>query len=293
MPDGKEYPMAKRKFIGGIVDKLLSTESEWNPKVAAGRVAERVLPERWLFAFKKVYYPRLLRRSGVLPEPDAEIVRHLVSTGDHVIDVGASIGQYTKFLADSVGPNGLVYSFEPLPPTFEILTSCVRKLRLNRIELFNCAISDADGSTVMLVPLYRWGSECYYDARIAGGNENNDLRRFQVAKRAIDSIFRDHEDKISFIKCDVNYHELSFVRGSLNTIQRFKPAMLVEVGTNPDGSIAEKVLAILREQEYEAYHFDGKKLHPRSPGVRNQNWFFLRPPHVALLSQRCPQLLAI
>jgi FkbM family methyltransferase len=285
--------MAKKKFIGGLIDKLLTTESEWNPKVVIGRVAERLLPDSWLFAIKKVYYPRLLCRQGALPEPDAEIVRHLVSPGDHVVDVGASIGQYTKFLAESVGPGGLVYSFEPLPPTFEILTSGVRKLGLKTIDLFNCAISDADGSTVMLVPLYRWGSECYYDARIATGNEKKGLRRFQVARRAMDSIFRDRKDEISFIKCDVNYHELSFVRGSLDTIRRDKPSMLVEVGTNPDATIADKVLTILREQEYDAYHFDGTKLHPRTPGVRNQNWFFLRPPHVALLNQRCPQLLTI
>lgn len=283
----------KRTLISAVVDKLLSTESEWNPKVAIGRVAVRVVPEKWLFAFKKTYYyPRLIRR-GLLPEPDAEIVAHLLSPGDHVMDIGASIGQYTKFLSDSVGPNGCVYSFEPLPPTFEILTSCVRKLKLKQAELFNFAISDADGSTTMLVPLYRWGTECYYDARIAAENDKEGLREFTVAKRSVDSVFRDRQDRISFIKCDVNYHELSFIRGSIDTIRRFKPAMLVEVGTNPDASVAEKVLALLREQGYEAYDFDSGKLRARTPGKRNQNWFFLQPDHLALLQQRCPQLLAI
>lgn len=285
--------MSKRNLMGGLVTKLLATESEWNPKVAAGRIAVRVLPEKWLFAFKKVYYPRILARNGALPEADAAIVSHLVSPGDYVIDVGASIGQYTKFLSHLVGPNGFVYSFEPLPPTFEILSGCVRKLGLRRTELLNYAVSDADGSTVMVVPLYRWGTECYYDARIATSGNKPGLRQFQVAKRAIDSIFRKRNDKISFIKSDVNYHELNFVRGSLDTIHRFKPSMLVEVGTNPDVSVAEKVQGMLREQEYDAYHFDGSKLRSRIPGVRNQNWFFLRPDHVSLLLQRCPQLLAI
>lgn len=285
--------MAKKGPVGRIVNKLLTTESEWNPKVAVGRLVVRVLPDSWLFALKKAYYPRVLARDGSLPEADAAIVRHLVSAGDQVIDVGASIGQYTKFLADLVGPSGRVYSFEPLPPTFEILSCCVRKLGLHNAKLFNYAVSDTDGSTVMVVPLYRWGTECYYDARIATAAEKQGLREFQVTKRAIDSIFNENNEKVCFIKSDVNYHELSFVRGSLNTIHRFKPALLVEVGTNPDASVAETILAMLREQEYDAYHFDGSKLHARTPGVRNQNWFFLRPDHIAALRERCPQLLAI
>jgi len=285
----------RKTLVTTVVDRLLTTESDWNPKVAVGRIAVRVVPAKWLFAFKKrYYYPRLLRRH-LLPEPDAVIIAHLLSPGDHVIDIGASIGQYTKFLSGCVGPNGFVYSFEPLPPTFEILSSCVRKLNLTKVELFNCAISDVDGSTVMLIPLYRWGTECHYDARIAGENDKDQegLRRFTVAKRAIDSVFREREERISFIKCDVNYHELSFVRGSVETTRRFKPAMLVEVGTNPDASVAEKVLAILREQGYEAYKFDGAKLRRRTLGRRDQNWFFLQPNHLALLHERCPQLLAI
>jgi len=36
-----------------ILRKLLSTESEWNPKVMIGRVAVRVLPESLLHRFKK------------------------------------------------------------------------------------------------------------------------------------------------------------------------------------------------------------------------------------------------
>ena len=275
-----------------LVRKLLTTESPWNPKVALGRVIVRIVPQSWLFAIKKnFYYPRLVARGGVAR--DGLLVRHLIDPGDHVLDVGASIGQYTRFLSESVGPAGKVHSFEALPPTFDILSSCVRKLRLSNVNLINCAISDRPGTATMVIPLYKWGSECHYDARMERAGDDGNLRRFEVQMKSIDSVFGEGaREKITFIKSDVNHHELAFVQGSLETIRRFKPAMLVEVGTNPDKSIAERILAILSEEGYAAYRFDGKQLHPRTPGVRNQDWYFLCPSHVRLLNERCPELLA-
>lgn len=274
-----------------LVGKLLTTESPWNPKVALGRVITRIVPQPWLFTIKKnFYYPRLVARGGV--GSDGMVIRHLIAPGDHVLDVGASIGQYTRFLSKSVGPDGKVYSFEPLPPTFEILSSCVRKLQLNNVSLINCAISNGPGTATMVIPVYKWGSECHYDARMEVAADNRKLRRFDVQMRSIDSVFEGTSEKISFIKCDVNHHELAFIQGAMKTIRRFKPAMLVEVGTNPDASIAELILAILSEEGYSAYRFDGKQLHPRMLGVRNQDWYFLCASHVRLLSERRPELLA-
>jgi FkbM family methyltransferase len=276
-----------------VIQKLLATESEWNPKVALTRAIVYVLPDNWLFSIKKFYYPLLMRYAGDIDESDALIVDHLVSLGDHVLDVGASIGGYTKRLSDLVGPSGCVYSFEPLPPTFDLLSRCIKRIGLRNVKLFNYAISDSEGFADMVVPLYRWGTECYYDARVSSGSEGSSLRRFRVASRTIDSFFANGSPEISFIKCDVNYHELQFVKGALQTIRRCKPAMLVEVGTNPDESVAWKLLAVLSEEQYEAYYFDGATLRRHISGQRTQNWFLLRPPHLALLRERCPHLVAI
>ena len=89
----------------------------------------------------------------------------------------------------------------------------------------------------------------------------------------------------------MNYHELEFVLGALESIRRFRPAMLVEVGTNPDTTVAGRILDILRGEGYEAYDFDGARLRLGDPAGRSQNWFFLRPSHLALLNERCPQVL--
>ena len=259
------------------------TESEWNPKVMLGRAIVAVLPEKSLHRLKKAYYAYLVSH---VPEDwaenDAPFVKSLLRAGDVAMDIGASIGGYTKFLSEIVGPSGRVYSFEPNPPIFDFLSHNVRKLRLPNVELFETALSDKKGSANIVIPHYRWGSECHYDATLEQQGVDSDCRRIEIAVDTLDSLFADRGEKIAFIKCDVNNHELSFLRGGLQTIRRCKPAMLIEILADPDqaGMPAAQVFELLAQENYQGYWFDGEALHKRKPGERSQNYFFLTPEHV-------------
>jgi FkbM family methyltransferase len=261
-----------------------------------GRAAVCVLPDRLLHPLKKAYYCRLVR---YLPkdflETDALLVKHLVSAGHQVVDVGASIGCFTKLLSELVGELGRVYSFEPTAPTFDFLSNNVQRLGLQNVELFNCAVSDTEGTGTMVIPTYRWGSECYYDARletaqIHGGHKsvNPSWRSLQVRTRILDSFFGNGGTQISFIKCDADFHELAILRGALRTLRHSKPALLIEIAPNPDDqeSSAFETFALLRSEGYQPYCFDGTTLHPRRLGERSQNYFFLTPSHVAALQEK-------
>lgn len=264
--------------LNAIGRRLLSTESEWNPKVILGRAAASLLPQRALHRLRKSYYAYLLTH---LPddwqERDAAVAKHLIRPGDHVVDIGASIGGYTRFLSHTVGSFGRVYSFEPNPPIYEYLSYNVKKLKLDNVELCDWALSDRSGVASIAIPRYRWGSECHYDATLESKRANPDCRRVDVSVRTLDSLFANRAEEISFVKCDVNYHELPCLRGALQTIRRSKPAILIEILPNPDkpGSPASQVFALLEENSYQPYWFDGEQLRPRKPGERSQNYFFL------------------
>jgi len=264
--------------LNAIGRRLLSTESEWNPKVILGRAAVTLLPQRALHRLRKSYYAYLLAH---LPddwqERDASVVKQLIRAGDHVVDIGASIGGYTRFLSRAVGPFGKVYSFEPNPPIYEYLSHNVRKLKLANVELCDCALSDSCGVASIAIPRYRWGSECHYDATLESKRAKADCRRVDVSVCTLDSLFANRAEEISFIKCDVNYHELPCLRGALQTIRRSRPGILIEILANPDkaGSPAAHVFELFRENGYEPYWFDGARLRRRKPGERSQNYFFL------------------
>ena len=271
------------KVVSSIGRRFLSTESEWNPKVILGRALVAVLPESALHRVKKAYYAYLLRHTpDSWEERDTVAVKYLVGPGDSVIDIGASIGGYTRFLSGIVGPSGHVYSFEPNPPIYDFLSHNVKELKLENVKLFSSALSDKKGTASIAIPRYRWGSECHYDATLEAKRARPDCRQVDVTVNTLDSFFAKRPEKIAFVKCDVNYHELACLRGGLETLRRSKPAMLIEILPDPDKARgpAAQVFELLEENGYEGYWFDGEGLRKRQRGERSQNYFFLTREHV-------------
>lgn len=279
--------------IRTAVKRLLFTESPWNPKAILTRAVVAAVPEGPLHQLKKAYYARLVRH---LPEDflgrDSLIVKHLVSPGDQVVDIGGSIGYYTKFLSKLVGPLGRVYTFEPIPATFDFLANNVRKLGLENVELVNCAVSDRESRSTMVIPTYRWGVECFYDARMeadpvcdAYAPNEPSWRSVEVGTTTLDSFFGGRSARFSFIKCDANFHELACLRGGLGTLRNSMPALLIEVAYNPDdpATAGFQTFGLLHNEGYQPYWFDGKALHPRHQGERSQDYFFLTSAHIAAL----------
>lgn len=266
-----------------LTRRLLHTESEWNPKVMLGRVLLRVVPEKAMHRFKKHYYYRLLkRRRESEMEHDVAICDRLIQPWDTVLDIGANHGSFCRFMAKRAAK---VYAFEPIEQTYDFLTHNMRKLKLANVECLKFALSDRDQDQTMVIPTYRWGQECWYDARIKTANANPAWREFTIASRTLDSLAL---PQISFIKCDANYHELAVLRGALETIRRDHPAMLIEVNPNPDNisSTAHQTFELLRGEGYQVYWYDGKALRLRKAGERSQNYFFLRPEHMWLLESK-------
>src|SRR5580704_3915250 len=163
------------------------------------RLALRFLPDRMLQKLKKIHYAKALRAASENGEPDLKIVRHLVRPGNHVIDIGANFGLYTKFLSELVEPNGRVYSIEPIPLTYEILTSNLRRLKLRNVEPFNLAISEDEGEVCMEIPRYASGGENFYEARIVEPSKAESFRTVGVDSRPLDVLFG-HLRNIDFIK---------------------------------------------------------------------------------------------
>ena len=185
--------------------------------------------------------------------------------------------------------SGRVYSVEPIPLSFEILRSNVQRWGLKNVELINCAISDINGHVTMEVPLYESGGENFYGAHIVTKEVRHlPLRKVVVPSATIDSLFSELDSVIYFIKCDVEGHELSCIRGAIQTIGNFKPAWLIEISGDPDdeNSPAHGTFDVLLGNGYEAYWFDGTTLRVRRSTERSVNYFFLTDEHLRVLEQR-------
>jgi|GEM_PF-343734 len=250
------------------------------------RIAMKVLPDAVMQSLKKVHYARMLKRLTDDREPDIKLVRFLLRPGKCVLDIGANIGVITKFSSEIVGRQGHVYSIEPVPTTFDVLSSNVKKFGLANVDVINCAISDAEGTVTMEVPRYKGGGENFYEARIISDSSAiRGHRLMSIKARTIDALFGGSPEIISFIKCDVEGHELKVIRGALLVIEKHRPAWLIEIAGDPDdpASAAFETFRLLESKDYSSFWFDGRNFYERLPGDKSINYFFLMPEHLAAL----------
>jgi FkbM family methyltransferase len=234
-----------------------------------------VLPERVLLALMKIHYARVLRTVSESFVAEFRVIKALVNAGDQVIDLGAHVGIYTKFLSTLVGLEGNVFSVEPFPFNFAILSSNIRRLRLRNVKLINCAVSDVEGRVTMEVPKFTQSGESFWDARIAHEDSNPNLRQAEVPVRPLDSIFPDLTG-VSFIKCDVEGEELHTLTGAQGLIERNRPAWLLEISLLGP-SLHDQIRELLAQSGYTEVWFTGKELKLWEPGDKPIDAFFLQP----------------
>ncbi len=241
------------------------------------------MPPVFANRLKRIYYPWLLRR---FPEEKwlfSPIVKRLLKPGDCVIDAGANVGYVTLLLSRWVTPSGCVNSFEPVPETFEWLAECVRKLKLDNVRLFNCGLSSAARSAVMGIPRYASGGENLYESRVVGeGQGQHFSRTVEVHLCALDDAMKDTDRPVSFIKIDVEGHEWQAIQGGRGTIERDRPALLIEVRENPDqsGSDAWHLFNLLSGMGYRSFLLEPGRLTERRAGDQAGDFFFLQPHHI-------------
>jgi FkbM family methyltransferase len=244
----------------------------------------RFLPDVVLLPIKRVRYVLTVRSFW---SPEAALMVRLVETGDHVLDIGAHAGWYTRVLSKAVGPSGRVYSFEPVPQTFALLSFCVRSLRLRNVTLFNFGASRESGAAIMTVPEYPTGGENFFQASLSSEPQGPaSLRTYSVQLRTVDSLLPAPARPITFIKCDVEGHEAEALEGASRTIDRDRPALCVEVVSgDPDvmGTPSQLLMSSLADWGYEPYWLEAGRLVRRRPGNRSVNYFFLTPAHLRYL----------
>lgn len=239
----------------------------------------RLLPESLLQHLRKAHYARKLRRAE--PEPEMRVIPRLLPAGGCALDLGANFGLYTRLLAETVGPAGAVHAVEPVPGTCDVLRSNVRRLGLVAVTVHNVAVSDRAGAVTMTIPRYARGGENLYEARITADEGPGEFRLVVVPAESLDELFGGL-GRIDFVKCDVEGHELSVLRGAEHILREHRPAWLMEVSGDPDDPVspAADVVGRMREAGYLPYHIRDGAVRRREPGDRATNYFFLRPEHV-------------
>lgn len=174
----------------------------------------------------------------------------LLVKGGVAVDVGANKGVYTYFLSRLCHQ---VVAYEANPD----LVTQLRRYKLKGLDIRAKALSGETGETSFYIPLSSSGKRQNNIASLDAPNGKFDeikVRRVRLDDEGLSNI--------SFIKIDVEGHELAVLRGAEKTILRDKPALLVEINGGPETDNAQEVFTLLARWNYiPLQHFKGQLFH--------------------------------
>ena len=136
------------------------------------------------------------------------------------IDVGANLGEWSVPLAKAVGTDGIVLCCEPNPTVAEALRATLRINNLTQAVVLSVALSAHDSEGYLDVDPRDTGLSRISSSRVG----------IAVSLRRLDSIVAEHAvDRLDFLKIDVEGHERQVFAGALETLHRFRPAIVFEI----------------------------------------------------------------
>jgi FkbM family methyltransferase len=148
-------------------------------------------------------------------EPEIFWLEKLVKNGERGIDVGANEGIYSYVLSHLCET---VEAFEPqILSSLSLLSYSI--FNKHKISVHPVALSDSQNLSILHIPIL---SKQVLYSRASLEEPFDKHCSVPVSVQRLD-------DYISFVKVDVEGHELSVVRGGRETIQRNQPILLIEI----------------------------------------------------------------
>jgi len=196
------------------------------------------------------------RRGDVVPH----ILDALVRPNGVAVDIGASWGLFTYRLAELAGEGGRVHAFEPNPANERSLRSITS--RAGTVRFHRCALSEVPGSAELRVPRRR-GRPVVGMGTLTVAPKRAPLFTdvVEVDVMRLDDALDDDVDRVDFIKCDVEGHEVDVLRGAERALAS-RPTLLIEIEQRHQDRDINATFERLRERGYDGYAVRPRGLRP-------------------------------
>ena len=191
-----------------------------------------------------LYVPKTIDYTGhqrlIEPFREEPIISKFCKPGMIVFDIGANIGEWTLTMANGVGAQGRVYSFEPTPFLFDALNKTVAANQFNQVTVSPYALSDESKTKDFYI---QYDENELLDARLSRLGFPADLadlklktdgkkaKKIQVKTTTLDEFaVKEKLERLDFIKIDAEGYESLIVEGGLAVLKKFQPNLILECG---------------------------------------------------------------
>ena len=208
-----------------------------------------------IFPGNEVY--RSIFVNGIYDPNLIVILNNLLPQEGTLIDAGANMG-YVSLLASRVlNENGKIYALEPSQRDFERLIDNVSINHLSKIiSCHNIALSDKSGTAqLMIATEERSALNTLGTAFSFKGVEKVKIE--DVKTMSLDEfITNEGINHVDVLKLDLEGSELKALQGAVNTIQRYRPAVVLGINQNAlkaSGASLDEIEQMLKTLRYKAY----------------------------------------
>lgn len=170
--------------------------------------------------------PNIILAQGGYEPFELALISRLARGARMIFDIGANIGWYSLHLSQQE-PQAKIYAFEPVPTTHQrLLINLARNEAGARVTPVSGGLSDTPGAFDMFVPATSGSPAASLNELHPGEGSRRVSCRFTTLDKFIDD---NGVEQLDFLKCDVEGAELRVLKGGVNSLVRFKPAVVIEL----------------------------------------------------------------
>jgi FkbM family methyltransferase len=201
----------------------------------------------------------------------------LMNPKGNILDIGGNYGWYALHIANGQ-PGTKIYSFEPIPKTFEHLNQNIKLNKIENILTYNFGLSNENGKFTFF-----YDPALSVNASLQNLASNDDIETVNCSVRKLDNFWEVINEDIDFIKCDIEGAELLAFQGGIISIQKFLPVIFTEMlrkWTSKFNYHPNEIIELLGSIGYNCYTLDGDKLksfNKVDENTKETNYFFLHP----------------
>lgn len=168
--------------------------------------------------------------SGEFESTETEACKQYIKDGSTVLDLGANIGYYTVLFSRLAGVRGKVYAFEPNLNNFNFLKRNIDGNGCHNVILTMAAVSDSLGYLKLFCHSTNMGAHSLCRENVVYDESGGIQSQYFVPSITLDAFLP--EERVDFIKMDIQGAEPFAITGGEKLIRRCMPVILSEFSYN-------------------------------------------------------------
>ncbi len=188
-----------------------------------------------------------LRLYGEWAQVELEFFEKLIPDGGTVLDIGGYVGTHALAFSHFVGPHGKVYTFEPQPASFRLLTENLAANGAAQVVASQAAVGKAPAvielPSLNIGQIGSFGSFSVHEGEGAGTLTD----MFSVNLVTVDQL---DLARCDFMKVDVEGMESEVIDGAVSVITRLQPIVYAECNSVDAGASTLRSLKALGYKTY-------------------------------------------